>query len=224
MLWQLKCQWYKKHIQCCKSSLLTPQRRHPPPCSAIRKHQYYTPPGDQLVSRNISRNIAAIRAGVERHFSRAKVNFMNDPWAFLCSASLHGEGQGQHWHLLIRGGYVHSLASAEKQDAHSASARVGGSHIYLYSISVVSSISPSPFKHCTFSMFSLMPVSAKKRWQRGNREDEGRQRCPPAESVRKNATVLFLWWDLPVLRNSVAKQCQMWVLDTVSHQVISHCR
>lgn len=181
-IWQIKDSWTRLKIFLCFGSsnvggikrifsavnpAFSPPPQHPHLVLPFGNSDVcYASPGDQLVSRNIFRNIAAICAGVERHCSRAKVNFMNDPRPFVCSALLHREGQGQHWHLLIRGGYIHSLAIAEKRDTLFASARVGGSHIYFYSISVVSGISPSPFKHCTFSIFSLMQVSAKKRWQR----------------------------------------------------------
>lgn len=62
--------------------------------------------------------------------------------------------------------WVHPfLAVTDRQDACSAAARVVLTSISS-SISIVLGISSSPFKNCPFSVFSLMQVSDKKKWQK----------------------------------------------------------
>lgn len=82
----------------------------------------------------------------------------------FCLALLHRKGQGQCWHFVIRGGYIHSLAVTDRQDALLLQEWQVLTSI-SNSISIVSGISSSPFKNCPFSVFSLMQVSAKKKWQ-----------------------------------------------------------
>ena len=146
-IWQVKDSWTRLKIFLCsgsskvsgiksifstvKSRLLTPTADTPTlfyHSETVMLYISRRPTGIQKYFQKY----CSICAGVERHFSRAKVNFMNDPWAFVCSALLHRKGQGQHWHLLIRVRYIHSLAIAEKRDALCICRSGWFSHIFLF--------------------------------------------------------------------------------------------